>query len=102
MMTTWPRVSSKKRSTSAIYSRPRWPSQGRRPRRPNWPADGDDGADICDFHENLPPALLGVMISALGISRVFEVVGAFLGCEGSEEFTDCCANGFDCSRGALT
>src|SRR6476646_9254751 len=21
-------------------------------------ADGDDGADICDFHENLPPGLL--------------------------------------------
>src|SRR5271166_3787192 len=31
------------------------------------------------------------MISALRISGVFEVVGAFLGCEGSEEFTDCCA-----------
>src|SRR5262249_41874251 len=37
MMTTWPRVSSKKRSTSATYSRPRLPSQGRWPRRPNWP-----------------------------------------------------------------
>ena len=35
------------------------------------------------------------------ISGVFEVVGAFLGCEGSEEFTDCCANGFDYARALL-
>ena len=39
-----------------------------------------------------------VMISGLGISGVFEVVGAFLGNEGSKELPDCCANSFDCSR----
>jgi hypothetical protein len=40
------------------------------------------------------------MISAL--PALFEVVGAFLGCEGSQEFTDCCANGFDCrAAGAI-
>jgi hypothetical protein len=36
------------------------PSQGRRPRKAELAAeaDGDDGADIRDFHENLPPTLL--------------------------------------------
>jgi len=42
-------------------------------------------------------------VMALGlIAQIFEIVGAFLGCEGIKKLADCCANRVDGSRGSLS
>ena len=60
MMTTWPRVSSKKPlDISDIFAAAiALPRQTAAEAELAAEADGDDGADIGNFHENLPPALL--------------------------------------------